>query len=178
MRRSRNRTANDAGLVPSGDDTRLLRALLAVTGLHFGGGLYEARVVIPKWAAVPTPSEVGPALEQSGHVASGRVFWPYTGVPLMVLTAANLPAAWRCRDARRPWWLAYVGTMAAGSVVTVGFFVPTIRRLSNAEDMPEATVRTLVRRWVRFDRVRLTLGIAGWVAGLTALSGTKRPSCH
>lgn len=154
----------------SARDTRLLQALIAVTGLHLGAGLYEARVVIPRWARAPTPREVGAALEHSGHIASGRAFWPWTGLPILLLTAANLPAGLRCRDHRRKAWLALTGMLSLGSAATVTYFVPTLGRLRRAQDLPEPTVRALVSRWVWADRLRLLAGTTTWLAALTALT--------
>ncbi|HEY6424897.1 MAG TPA: hypothetical protein VIY28_17000 [Pseudonocardiaceae bacterium] len=156
-------------------DELLLAAFLTVTGLHLGAGLYEARVVIPQWAAVPTPAEVGPALHSSGHLTSGRVFWPYTGVPILLLTTANLRAAWRSEPPRRNWWLAASTTAAAASLATLGYFIPTLHQLTRAQTLPEPSVRALASQWVRLDRLRLTLGLGGWLAGLTALSQPPAP---
>ncbi|HYS38613.1 MAG TPA: hypothetical protein VEO01_23590 [Pseudonocardiaceae bacterium] len=151
-------------------DTPLLVALLAVTGVALGAGVYESRVVIPQWAAKPTPGEIGPAMERSGHLASGRVFWPLVGAPIVPLAAVNLRAALRSSGPRRPWWLAFSATIAAGCVATAGYFVPELHRLARAEQLPEARVRTLVSRRVRLDRLRMVVVAAAWLTGLKALS--------
>ncbi|GDY31746.1 DUF1772 domain-containing protein [Gandjariella thermophila] len=151
-------------------ETRLLEAFLAATGFALGAGLFEIRVVIPQWAAVPTPKELPAAMERSGHVASGKAFWPFVGATVLPLTAANLVAALRCRGPRRPWWLASSATMAATTVATATYYVPTLHRLMAAEELPEEKVRAMVRWRVRLDYVRLAVGIGGWFAGLRALS--------
>ncbi|MGH3800486.1 MAG: hypothetical protein ACRDTD_10210 [Pseudonocardiaceae bacterium] len=151
-------------------DTRLLWALLTLTGLALGAGLYESRVVIPQWAARPTPKEVGPALERSGHLASGREFWPLVGVPIVPLAVANVRQALRSEGPRRPWWLAFSTTIAVACVATAGYFVPALHQLAHAEDLPEARVRTLVSRRVRLDHLRMAVGAVAWLAGLKALA--------
>jgi Na+/melibiose symporter-like transporter len=158
------------GTRTTGRDTALLAALLAVTGIALGAGGYEARVVIPRWASRPTPEEVGPALESSGHLVSGRVFWPTVGVPIVPLAAANVVAALRSEGPRRPWWLAFSTTIAAGCVATATYYVPALRRLARAESLPEARVRAQVSRRVRLDNLRLAVVAAAWLAGLKALS--------
>lgn len=151
--------------------TCLLQAYLTVLGLHLGGGLFEALVVIPRWAATPTPEEVGDSLRQSGHARAGRVFWPYTGGCVLALTAASLPVAARCSGDRRRWWLTSSGVIAVESVATLAYFVPTITQLiERAEQLPRDQVRTMASRWVVLDRVRLGIGILAWIAGLVGLS--------
>lgn len=161
----------------SSGNSGLLRALLTATGLALGAGIYESRVVIPQWAARPTPQEIGPALERSGHLASGRRFWPLIGLPIVPLTAANVGQALCSHGPRKPWWLAFSGTIAAACVATAGYFVPALHRLAHAEDLPEEQVRTLVSRRVRLDRLRLAVGGLAWLAGLQALAlpGARPP---
>src|SRR5919197_4832373 len=61
-------------------------------GIGFGAGLYEARVVIPQWADVPSKSWPN----------TGLMFWVYvTTIPLTLLTLANAIAAWMDRGIRR-----------------------------------------------------------------------------
>ena len=64
-------------------------------GIAFGAGLYESRVVIPRWENIPPQTWPNTGLE----------FWVYvTTVLLTLLTLANLVAAWRDRGPRRYWW--------------------------------------------------------------------------
>jgi hypothetical protein len=168
MGRKRQTSVAKSSSTPA--ETRLLEAFLTATGFGLGAGLFEIRVVIPQWASAPTPKEIGPALERSGHVASGKAFWPFVGVAVLPLTAANLVAAWRCKGPRRSWWLASSATTAAINVATVTYYVPTLHKLMNAEEMPESKVRTMVSWRVRLDYLRLAVGIGAWLAGLRALS--------
>ena len=65
-------------------------------GTAFSAGIYESRVVVPRWQNT-APQE---------WPNTGLDFWVYmTTVPLTLLTLANLVAAWLDQGPRRYWWL-------------------------------------------------------------------------
>jgi hypothetical protein len=152
-----------------GAENRLLIAFLGATGVALGAGLFELRVVIPQWASAPAAGVRG-AMERSGHVASGRVFWPFVGAAVLPLTAANVLAAAWSRAPRRRWWLASSATVAGLCGATAYYYVPALHRLTRAEQMSEDEVRSLVVWRVRLDYVRVAVGAGAWICGLTALS--------
>jgi hypothetical protein len=152
-------------------EARLMRPFLAVTGIALGAGLFEMRVVIPQWASVTEAKEVRPAMERSGHVASGTRFWQLVGPAVPPLTIANLYAALGSSGPRRRWWLASSGTIAGVAAATAAYYVPALHNLrDNAENLPDEQVRRLIKQRVGLDYVRLGVLTAAWLAGLKALS--------
>lgn len=156
--------------VPGGADVPLLIGLVAVTGVAVGAGIFESRVVIPRWAGCWTSEQVRVALEESGHLASGEAFWPLVGAPVVPLTVLNLYRALRSSGPRRPWWIAFASTIAVGCVATAAYFVPELHRLAATDAIPPERVRAAVIRRVRLDNVRLVVLVLAWLAGLRALS--------
>jgi hypothetical protein len=131
-------------------------------GTVFGAGLYEASVVIPRWQN--TPPQTWPNI--------GLEFWVYvTTVPLTLLTLANLVAAWQeGQEPRRFWWLGAVSITVAERSATFSYFIPTMIRLMETEEMPEEEVKAILSRWLRLDYGRNVLTLVGWLAALKALS--------
>jgi hypothetical protein len=109
--------------------TNLLLWLFVLNlGIAFGAGVYEARVVIPKWTNIPPQTWPN----------TGLLFWVYvTTVPLTLLTLANLIAAWRDHGPRRPWWLGAVAIIVIERLTTFSYFIPTMIRLMDAEALPK-----------------------------------------
>lgn len=74
-------------------------------GIAFGAGLYESRIVVPRWLT-PAPEDGflwnAEAVRQDN---TGLRFWVYvTTIPLTVITLANLLGAWRARGSASGWW--------------------------------------------------------------------------
>ncbi|HET6662568.1 MAG TPA: hypothetical protein VFH16_21885 [Rubrobacter sp.] len=130
-------------------------------GIAFGAGLYESRVVIPRWENIPPQTWPNTGLE----------FWVYvTTVPLTLLTLANLVAAWRDRGPRRYWWLAAVAIILVERSATFSYFIPTMIRLMGAEELSQAEVKATLSQWLLLDYGRHLLTLAGWLAALKAFS--------
>jgi hypothetical protein len=130
-------------------------------GIALGAGLYESRVVIPRW--YNTPPQTWPN--------TGVEFWVYvTTVPLTLLTLANLVAAWRERGPRRSWWLGAVAISVVERIATFSYFIPTMVRLMGTEDLPEAEVNATLSQWLLLDYGRHVLTLVAWLAALRALS--------
>jgi hypothetical protein len=147
----------------------LLWLFVVMVGLQLGGGIYEARVVVPRWSNPPQPAEVAPALERSGHAAAGPRFWVFVSPPVTLLALANALAAFRAQGRRRrPWWLGSAVAVFLGSLITYAFFIPTLEELSRAESTPEA--EELASNWARLNHLRLAAGFGAWLAALRALS--------
>ena len=129
-------------------------------GIACGAGLYEARVVIPQWAAIPPQSWPN----------TGLMFWVYvTTIPLTVLTVANLIAAWRDSSTRRKWWLSAAVIVLLERIATFSYFIPTMIRLTGS-DLPEAEVKAALSQWLLFNHGRHVLTFSGWLMALKALS--------
>jgi hypothetical protein len=145
---------------------RILLWLFVINlGIAFGAGLYEWRVVIPRWENIPPQTWPNTGLE----------FWVYvTTVPLTLLTLANQVAAWLERGPRRYWWLAAVAIIVVERSATFSYFIPTMIRLMGAEDLPEAEVKATLSQWRRRNYGRHVLTLAAWLAALKALSSPTR----
>src|ERR687891_1403043 len=148
--------------------TNLLLWLFVVNlGIAFGAGVYEARVVIPKWADIPPQTWPN----------TGLLFWVYvTTVPLTLLTVANLITAWRDHGPRRPWWLGAVAIIVVERLTTFSYFIPTMIRLMDAEALPGAEVRAALSEWMLLNQGRHVLTLAGWLAALKTLSLPSAPN--
>ena len=134
-------------------------------GIAFGAGLYESRVVIPRWENIPPQKWPNTGLE----------FWVYvTTVPLTLLTLANLVAAWLDRGPRRYWWLAAVAIIVERSA-TFSYFIPTMIRLMGTEGLSQAGVKATLSQWLLLDYGRHLFTLVGWLAALKAFS---LPSKH
>jgi hypothetical protein len=143
--------------------TALLWLFVVNLGVAFGAGIYEHRIVVPRW--------IGDGhwnAEAARRDDTGRRFWGLvTTLPLTLLTLANLAAAWESSPDVRTWWLGAGVVALAERVLTFAFFIPTMIGLMKAEDSPEAVARAT--RWSRVNYLRHALGLAAWLAALEAL---------
>jgi hypothetical protein len=130
-------------------------------GIAFGAGIYEARVVIPRWAGT------APATWPN----TGLLFWVYvTTAPLTLLTIASAILAWREHSPLRAWWLRAVALAALERVATFSFFVPTMIRLMSTESVSQAEVDATLSRWLLLNNGRHLLALGAWLAALSAFS--------
>ncbi len=150
----------------------LLWAFVVTMGIQLGGGIYEARVVVPRWADPPQLGGVASAMESSGHNDAGLRFWAFVSPPVGLLALANAVAAWRVGGNGRTWWLGAAVAVLVGTVATYVLFVPTLGELSRAEASPEAE-RTAAS-WARLNYLRLAGGLLAWLAALRALSLSEK----
>jgi hypothetical protein len=130
-------------------------------GVAFGAGIYESRVVIPRWENIPPQMWPNTGLE----------FWVYvTTAPLTLLTLANLVAAWLDRGPRRYWWLGAAAIVVVERIGTFSYFIPTMFWLMGTEDLPQAELQATLSQWLLLDYGRHVLTLAGWIAALKAFS--------
>jgi hypothetical protein len=132
-------------------------------GIAFGAGLYEHRIVVPRW--ISSSSEYGTHwdAEAARRDDTGLRFWAFvTTVPLTLLTLANLFVAWRVSSAVRGWWLAAGLAALADRTFTFSYFIPTMVRLMRATDSSESVM--VATRWRNLNYLRLALGLAAWLA--------------
>jgi hypothetical protein len=137
-------------------------------GVALGAGLYEARIVVPDWidAAADSPTWNADAARQDD---TGRRFWvAVTTVPLTLLTLANLFAGWRAPSGLRRWWLGAATTALVERALTLGYFVPTMVRLMQAANSPEAA--SMAVRWATLNGLRHFMVVAALLAGLKTFS--------
>jgi hypothetical protein len=130
-------------------------------GIAFGAGIYEARVVMPRWAGT------APATWPN----TGILFWVYvTTLPLTLLTLASAILAWREHSAVRAWWLRAVALAALERIATFSFFVPTMIRLMSSESVSQSEVDSTLSRWLLLNNGRHLLALGAWLAALKAFS--------
>jgi hypothetical protein len=150
-------------------DETLLWLFVIWLGVQQGGGLYESRVVVPQWSAVP-PGEIEAAMERSGQKSSGYRFWPFVSPPVALLALANAAVAWTVPGARGAWWQAAAALSILYSLATYLYFVPNMFKLWRASTIAPAETEQRRARWLRFNSVRHVVGLMAFVAALKALS--------
>ena len=141
--------------------TLFLWLLVIDLGVALGAGIYESRVVIPQWMAMPRES----------WDEGARSFWIYvvTG-PLTVLTIINLAAAWRDGPPRRTWWLSAALIVLIERVATFAYFMPVLAHLEGAPDISPRALADGLLRWSFFNYGRHVLLLAGWLSALRAVT--------
>lgn len=138
-------------------------------GVAFGAGLYEQRIVAPRWLTFSPDAGSHWHADLVCRDDPGRRFWAFvTTIPLTLLTLANLYAAWLSAGAVRPWWLAAAIGAFADRALTFAYFIPTMVGLMKAADSPESVAIAL--RWGRLNYLRHALVLAAWVASLKTLA--------
>jgi hypothetical protein len=146
----------------------LLWLFIINLGVAFGAGLFEHRIVVPRWLRSSPESGTHWNAEAVRADDTGRRFWAFvTTVPLTLLTLANLYAAWAMSGPARGWWLAAVFVALAERIFTLSYFIPTMIGLMNAEDSPAAV--DVATRWSRLNYVRHALGLTAWLLSLRTL---------
>jgi hypothetical protein len=137
-------------------------------GIAMGAGLYESRIVVPDWidTAASAPAWNPDAARDAN---TGVRFWvAVTTVPLTLLTLANLFAGWRAPMILRRWWLGTAAIALVERGLTLGYFVPTMIRLMQAENSPTATSSAI--QWAHLNNLRHFLVLAAWLAALKTFS--------
>jgi hypothetical protein len=148
--------------------TVLLWLLVINLGVALGAGLYESRIVLPGWIDTSGDSAVWRA-EAARNDDTGRRFWvAVTTVPLTLLTLANLFAGWRAPLGLRRWWLGTAATALVERALTLGYFVPTMIGLMQAENSPDAAATAV--RWTQLNNLRHLLVAAALLAALKTFS--------
>jgi len=148
--------------------TVLLWLFVINLGIALGAGLYESRIVVPDWidTAASSPAWNSDAARDAN---TGVRFWvAVTTFPLTLLTLANLFAGWRAPMILRRWWLGTAATALVERGLTLGYFVPTMIRLMQAENSPAATSSAI--QWAQLNNLRHFLVLAAWLAALKTFS--------
>lgn len=173
-------TERDPGksIVPS-MSRNIARALLWLfvlnLGIAFGAGLYESRIVVPRWL-ISAP-EVGYLWNAEAARAdnTGLRFWVYvTTIPLTVITFANLVGAWRSRGSVRGWWTLAAMTALLERLFTFLYFIPTMIKLTGDGTTLGSETEAMARRWVSLNPLRHVLLLIAWVAALKAFARIHR----
>jgi hypothetical protein len=134
-------------------------------GIAFGAGLYEDRIVVPRWISWSQESGAHWNAEAARLDNTGLRFWAFVSTgPLTLLTLVNLFAAWRAAGAVRGWWLAAAFVALAERLLTFTYFIPTMVGLMGATDSPEAVA--IATRWWNLNSLRHAMALAAWLAAL------------
>ena len=136
-------------------------------GLVFGAGVYEQRIVAPRWLVPGSGQRARWDAAAARLDDVGRRFWVFAAtIPFTVLTLTSLALAWRAGDAAHAWWLAAAALAAIERLATAGYFIPVMIRLMRAADAPD--VVAVATRWSRLNALRHVLVLAAWLASLRA----------
>ena len=139
-------------------------------GVSFGAGLYESRIVVPRWLAFTPGSGDHWNASAAAEDDVGRRFLAFvTTIPLTLLTIASLVCASTAPSPVRAWWLAAALFALVDRVLTFAYFIPTMLRLLRGEMQPETAAAT-ARRWVRMGFLRHAATLAAWLTALEAFA--------
>ena len=160
--------------------TVLLWLLVINLGIALGAGLYESRIVVPDWIDTSGSSPAWNADVVRDDNTGVRFWVAVTTVPLTLLALANLFAAWRAPIALRRWWRGTATIAVIERALTLGYFVPTMVRLMQAANSPDAAATAI--RWAQLNNVRHLLVLAALLAALKTFSllymHRKSPAVH
>jgi hypothetical protein len=155
--------------MPGTTSATLLWLLVINLGLAFGAGLYEHRIVVPRWMTSSEFSGRHWNAKSARRDDTGRKFWAFvTTVPLTLLTLANLFGAWRASGPVRWWWLAAGLAALADRVLTFSYFIPTMVGLMRAVDSPDSVA--VATRWSNLNYVRHATVLVAWLTALKAFA--------
>lgn len=149
----------------------LLTLFIVNLGIAFGAGLYETRVILPRWFPRLTTGAYGVDTTAMAQLESGRHFWAFvTTGPLTLLTLVNLYLAWHSTGPVHDWWLAAGLITLIERTGTFAFFIPTAIKLQRADQFSLAEKSRLVSLWKNANWLRSLLNLAAWLLALTALA--------
>lgn len=140
-------------------------------GIVFGAGLYEARIEFPQWLIYSGTDGYRWSAEAARQSNTGVRFWVYvTTVPLTLFTLGNLIVAWKAHGPIRLWWLAAAVVALVDRIFTFSYFVPTLIRLMNDDNLPQADAVAMAVRWGQLNYLRHVIVFAAWLLALKAFS--------
>jgi hypothetical protein len=165
-------------MVTSGRE-RITRVFLWISvlawGILVGGKLFDLRVLVGAWSASPPESlsllPYGPRFP----VDTGDYFIP-SSVALLVCSFGGLIAGWNTPSRFRALLAVPPVMLLVTLVFTVLWFWPANAALwAVARDAPNAMqddrqVARLVTQWVRFDWLRVAVGMVGFICSIRAIS--------
>jgi hypothetical protein len=147
----------------------LLWLFVIFLGITFGAGIYEQRIVVPRWLGSSEDSGRHWNADAARRDDTGRRFWGFvTTLPLTLLTLASLIFAWRAPVPSRSWWLAAAMLALGDRIFTFSYFIPTMMQLMRAADSSESVMKAI--QWTNLNYVRLAIALAAWLAALNAFS--------
>ncbi len=149
----------------------MLALFILNLSVALGAGLYEARIVIPRW--FPRLGKAGHQVDSQAIIEldSGRKFWAFvTTGPLTILTLVNLILAWQSELPGYYWWLTAALITLVERVSTFSFFIPTVIKLQASHQLPARKLHRLTTLWISLNYVRNLLTLLGWLFALKAFA--------
>jgi hypothetical protein len=149
---------------------RILLWLFVINlGISLGAGLYEHRIVVPRWIESSPDGAARWNAEAARQDNAGIRFWAFvTTGPLTLLTLANLFAARKAAGSLRTWWLIAAAAALGDRVSTFAYFIPTMVGLLERADSPEAVGTAAT--WANLNYVRHAIVLLAFLAALKAFS--------
>ncbi len=150
--------------------------LVILLGLDIGAGIYETRVVVPLWSrGIPETLADG---NPYGRVAinAGAGFWAYVTSAVALAAALALVFGLGTPEPERLWRTVAAGGELLVVAATLLYFRPTLVRLfaGHGAGMSSGEIDNTVQRWVRWNRVRIVVSLAAWLAAVHALGIAAR----
>jgi hypothetical protein len=138
-------------------------------GVAFGAGLYEQRVVVPRWMG-SSPDGLPYLHPEAMRVDdSGRRFWGFVSTgPLSLLTLINLYFAVVSPAPVRTLWVAACAVTLVERIFTFAFFIPKAVQLMRDDASSTTAALHTASRWRLLNWLRLLLSLAGWLLALLA----------
>lgn len=144
-------------------------------GILLGGKLFDLRVLVGAWSLAPPESlsllPYGPRFP----VDTGDYFIP-TSAALLVCSLGGVISGWNTPWRFRSLLVIPAVMLAVTLAFTVLWFWPANAALwAVAQGKPDAiqdraAVIALVKQWVRYDWIRVTVGLVGFAASIRAIS--------
>jgi hypothetical protein len=153
----------------------ILWLFVILYGIEIGAGLFEMRVLVPRWAASPPESvwrlyELNQSYPELATDAGGR-FWMFSTPLLGLLALVLLIACRRTRGTHRR--LLLTSTMLTLIVVAATFvyFVPSIMVFAGSPaGVNGPQIAAMANRWVALSWLRFVVYMIGWICALRALT--------
>lgn len=149
----------------------LFAVFVALLGLDLGAGLYETRVLVPRWEssleAGAAPTDPVLMLSRDAGMRWWRGVTPAVGLFALLALVTNLMTP----GTGRVWRVGAAGLELAVVVTTMTYFAPNIIRLLDpGRTLPGVEAAAQLRTWSAFNWVRVVATGGAWLASLRALS--------
>lgn len=140
--------------------------LVLFTGVAFGAGVYEARVVVPQWLTTVD----GVTVWHAGAAKAadpGFNFWAFvTTGPITLLTLLSLVLVWKTKGNARRWWFVVLAFLLVDRAMTFSYFIPTMVELMGNK-LAQADAARVAQQWANLNVIRLV------ASGLSFVAATK-----
>lgn len=152
----------------------LLFAFTLFLGIYFGGGLFEAVVIVPVWSASPEAARYWGSNPLSA-VEGARFFLVLA--PLSALLALlTLVFGWNAPQPLRFWLRLGIGMFFAMFIATIGFYVPeqlAIKGPTMVRELSDAQIMSRAGRWVMLNYFRAVYSFVELFVVLKAFSYSR-----